>query len=285
MRRLAEGYPAATFIALAYLLSWVLWIPGVLLFRAQPEPTLEPGPVLLVLAGTYGPTFAAFVLTGLRRGRPGVRELARRYLAWSGAGWFLLAFLLPVLVFLGGLLGRVLLGAELPGPFWERLSLAAFLGRVAFALPFGPLGEEAGWRGYLLPALQRRQSAFAASIVVGVVWTLWHIPMFWVPGAALPPSVGLSVGAVGIYLLGVTATSVIATALYNSTSGSLLVAVIYHLATNLWHQVLAPVFIGEATAAWADLRLPALAANWVAALALTVRLGPRALSRRGKVIQ
>jgi uncharacterized protein len=284
MRSLAERYPATAFVALAYGLTWALWVPGVLLFRAQPAPTIEPIPLLLVLLGAYGPTAAAFILTGLSSGRAGVRELAGRYLRWRGrSGWLLAAFLLPALVFFGGLLGKALLGAELPPQAWERLTLAALAGRLLFALPFGPLAEEGGWRGYLLPVLQRRSSALAASLVIGVVWTLWHVPMFWVPGAALPPTVPPGIGSVGIYLAGVTATSIIATAMYNSSRGSLLVAVVYHLGTNLWHQVLAPVFIGEATGAWADLRLTALAANWIAALGFIAWLGAARLSTGEKV--
>jgi hypothetical protein len=108
--------------------------------------------------------------------------------------------------------------------------------------------------------------------------------MFWVPGAALPPEAAPGVTAVGIYLAGVVATSIIATALYNSTAGSLLVAVLYHLGTNLWHQVLAPVFGSDPAQAWREQRVFALAANWAVALALLARLGSARLSRKEAVV-
>ena len=274
---------AVVFVALSYAISWALWIPAVRIYLA--DPRITPLGLGLVLVGAYGPTIAAFLLTARSGGTPAVRALGARYLQFrAGVLWPILALGIPAAVFLIGIGFNVLAGAERPTPVWSALTLGSFLGRVAFALPFGPLAEEAGWRGYLLPLLQRRWSALTSSLVIGVIWTLWHIPMFWVPGAALPPEVAPSVGSVGIYLLGVSATSIIATFLYNSSAGSLGVAVLYHLGTNLWHQVLAPVFVGEATAAWRDLRLPALAANGLVALAIVALFGARRLSRRDVVV-
>ena len=211
LRTLATRYPALTFTGLCYLLTWAIWIPAVRLFLAQPEPAVTVPLLVLALVGSYGPTYAAFILTGLTRGRPGVVQLLRRYLKGRvGIGWIVLAFLAGAIVFgLAQLLGLAT-GQTLGEPAWERLTLAAFLARLLFALPFGPLAEEAGWRGYLLPVLQRRHSALMSSLVIGVIWTFWHFPMFWVPGAALPPQVAPDVGAIGLYLLGVCATSIIA---------------------------------------------------------------------------
>ena len=276
--RLASRRPATTFTVLTYLFSWTFWIPAVLMFVRDPRITV-PG-LVLALLGTYGPTFAAFALTGATDGRNGVRELAARFVRPGRSWWWpVLSLVLPLLVFLGAVRLRAAGDATLPAPRWEQLTAVALLGRVAFALPFGPLGEEAGWRGYLLPALEQKMSPLVASLVIGVVWTFWHLPMFWVPGVALPSSVAPSIGAIGLYLAGVTATSIVATALYHGSGDSLMVAVGYHLGTNLWHQVLAPVLIGDATAAWSDLRVPALIANLVAAAACLVVLKP-SLGRR-----
>lgn len=283
-RSVVERYPGLTFTGLCYLLTWVIWIPAVRLFLAQPEPTVTLPLLGLALLGSYGPTFAAFILTGLTRGRPGVMDLLRRYGRWRvGAGWIVLAFLAGAIVFgLAQLLGLAS-GRTLGAPAWEQLTLAAFAARVLFALPFGPLAEEAGWRGYLLPVLQRRHSALTSSLLIGVVWTFWHFPMFWVPGAALPPQVAPGPEAVALYLLGVGATSVIATTLYNSTGGSLFIAVLYHLSTNLWHQVLAPVFVGDPGQVWREQRALAIVANWMVALVLVLAFGWRRLSRREPV--
>ncbi len=270
------------FVVTSYLLSWVFWIPAVLNYRA--DPRITPLGLGLTLIGAYGPTIAAFLFTARSGGRPAVRALLARYVKFdAGLIWPVLALGIPFVVFFGGIALKAIGGAELPAPSWGALTTAALVGRVAFALPFGPLAEEAGWRGFLLPALQRRWNALSSSVIIGVVWTLWHLPMFWVPGVALPPNVAPGLESVGIYMLGVIATSIIATFLYHSSSGSLGVAVLYHLGTNLWHQVLAPVFIGEATAAWSDLRIPALAANWVVAGVIIAVFGPLNLSRLNPV--
>src|SRR5688572_13731629 len=252
LRALLAAHPALTFIVATYVITWSFWIPGVLLFRAQPTPAITPGPLALALLGTYGPTFAALLMVAVTRGRPGLHEFLNRYLRRRvGIRWHLLAVFIPVVVFSCALGAKALGGANLPSPAWDKLTLAAFLGRLVFALPFGPLGEEGGWRGYLLPSLEAKYSALTSGVVVGAVWTLWHLPMFWVPGAALPPTVAPSVAAAIVYMLGVIPTSIIATALYNSTGGSLFIAVVYHLSTNFWHPVLAPAFIGDSGAAWA----------------------------------
>lgn len=282
MRRLITHHPAIAFIALSYGWSWAFWIPAVLVYQAPAQPAITPPLLLLALVGSYGPTVAAFVLTGAADGRAGALALARRYLQGPGAGWVAAAFLIPAGVALAALgLERAAAGAG-GGPYWERLGLTALVGRLLFALPFGPLAEEAGWRGYLLPLLQRRRSALASSLVVGVVWTLWHGPMFWVPGAALPPDAPVGVGAVGAYLLGVCATSIVATFLYNSSAGSLLIAVLYHLGTNYWHQVLAPLLLAD-PGDWRRQRALSLAVSWTLALGIILFFGPARLSRKEPV--
>jgi len=278
--RLVDRYPALCFTGLAYLLSWAVWIPTVRAFLGQPTPTITVPLLLGGLVGSYGPTAAALIVAGLTEGRPGVAALLRGFLRWRPIGLVLLGLALPIVVFLlTQAMARVGGGGGSPLA-WERLTLVALLGRVAFALPFGPLAEEAGWRGMLLPTLQARHSALASSLLVAVAWTFWHLPMFWVPGAALPPQVAPGPASVGLYLIGVSATSVIATALYNSSAGSLVVAVAYHLGTNLWHQVLSPVFVGDPEVAWREQRGLGLVSNWLLALAIIVWLGPANLSRR-----
>ncbi|MGE0552541.1 MAG: lysostaphin resistance A-like protein [Gemmatimonadales bacterium] len=279
-RRLIDRHPALCFTGLAYLLSWAIWIPTVRVFLSQPAPTITVPLLLGALVGSYGPTGAALIVAAVTEGREGVVALLRRFLRWRPIGLVVLGLTVPIVVFLLTQAATRTAGAG-GGPLaWERLTLAALLGRVAFALPFGPLAEEAGWRGMLLPTLQARHSALVSSLLVAVAWTFWHLPMFWVPGAALPPEVAPGPTAIGLYFIGVSATSVIATALYNSSSGSLVVAVAYHLGTNLWHQVLSPVFVGDPELAWREQRGLGLIANWAVALGIVAWLGPANLSRR-----
>jgi membrane protease YdiL (CAAX protease family) len=88
------------------------------------------------------------------------------------------------------------------------------------------MGEELGWRGFLLPCLQSRFSALTASLLVGVVWGLWHLPLFFIPGP------GWSDIPIWSYMLCAVSTSVISAWIVNSTGGSTLMATVLHLALN-----------------------------------------------------
>ena len=103
----------------------------------------------------------------------------------------------------------------------------------ALALPFGPLGEELGWRGYALPRLLGRFGPLGATLIIGVMWTFWHVPMMlWMPGASIPDFMGLTTFSVAVYLGHITAISAVMTMIYLRTGGSVLMAVLAHLAFN-----------------------------------------------------
>lgn len=114
-----------------------------------------------------------------------------------------------------------------PGP--SRADSGVFL--VILVLG-GPLNEELGWRGFALPALQRQLSPRAASLVVGLFWAVWHLPLFWIPGASQE---GLPLVPI---LAQIVALSVLFTWLYNRTRGSLLLALLFHAALNATGAVL-----------------------------------------------
>jgi hypothetical protein len=92
------------------------------------------------------------------------------------------------------------------------------------------MGEEFGWRGLALPLLQRRFSPFWASLILGVVWAVWHAPAFLLSGTPQ------SAWSFGPFFVGLMAVTVIMTPLFNASRGSLLIAILYHL------QVMNPIF-------------------------------------------
>ena len=128
----------------------------------------------------------------------------------------------------------------------------------------GPLGEEIGWRGYALPRLQQRFGMAAGSIVLGVLWALWHWPVFFIPGLdqygqAFVP-----------YILYVTALSVAFAWLYNNTAGSLLLAVLMHTAVNQTKDIVTsrvpepgnPLALRATSLAWITIALMWLTATY-----------------------
>jgi membrane protease YdiL (CAAX protease family) len=139
--------------------------------------------------------------------------------------WYLVVVLGPVA--LAG--GVVALNSLLGGP---ALSLGMPLLGVAFFLAFmifpgSALGEEIGWRGYALPRLQAGRSALSASLIIGPIWALWHLPL-WLTGDPVQTAIFYVP-----FFFSVIALSVILTWVYNSTGGSLLMVVLLHATYNL----------------------------------------------------
>lgn len=218
---LVRRHPLISFFVLTYAVAWLLWAPLVI-FRNQ-----LPGPLgfVLGLLGTLVPSTLGLLFVGLLRGRPGVRRVLRRLVHGRiGLRWYLAVLALAMLAPLGlGL--SILMGGEAPvvdKTIFGILFLFAF-----HIFPGSALGEEIGWRGFALPRMQARQSALKASLVIGILWGSWHLPL-WLTGTESHP-ISLFVP----FVVSVIATSVLCTWLYNNTGGSLLIIVLFHAAANL----------------------------------------------------
>ena len=221
-----------TFFTLAFAWSWVCWWLA---------PTLEADtPVLatvLSLTGGFGPSLAALAMVTYFNGTAGLRRWLTRCLQWRvGWRWALLAFLFPA-VFMGlAAAVHIALGGTLPAsPAAGHMGMAA----VNFGLIFlvgGPLGEEFGWRGYAQPALQKRWGWRVASVLLGVVWALWHLPLFFIAGKVQ------SHQPMGLYALSAVASSVLFAWLLNRSRGSLVPVLVLHTAVNAWSLII-PVMV------------------------------------------
>jgi membrane protease YdiL (CAAX protease family) len=219
---LVRRHPLMTFFILTYALAWILWLPLVVLQDTIPA---APG-LVLVLLGSNVPSLLAIVLTALVLGRGALRKLLGRLLIWRvDPRWYLVVVLGPVA--LAG--GMVALNAFVGGP---AISVGVPLLTVVITLTFfifpgSALGEEIGWRGYALPRLQSGRSALSASLILGVIWAFYHLPLFFTGQAFRSPSLLVPFVVSGLAL------SVILTWVYNSTGGSLLLVVLLHATANL----------------------------------------------------
>jgi membrane protease YdiL (CAAX protease family) len=212
------------FFALAYALSWAWVIPLAVTHqvvdRGDGWPTHYPS--------LLGPLLAAFAVTAWTMGPPGVRDLLARMGRWRvRLRWWLVA-VSPAAFGAIALLALASAGKELPavGDF-GRFSGTPAIGLAGVFLLItlvGSLGEETGWRGYALPQLQRRFSAFAATLVLAPLWALWHLPQFFV--IATYRDFG-PVEYVGM-LLGLGCGAIVLTWLYNRSGGSVLLVVVWH---------------------------------------------------------
>jgi membrane protease YdiL (CAAX protease family) len=174
--------------------------------------------MMLVGLGAFGPAAAAMVAA--RVSGTGLRALLRPLGTWRvGARWYLAALFLPGGIFVLAAAAYNALGHT--EPLFYLPNQPAF---VAAAIVF-PLGEEIGWRGFALPRLIERFGPLPASVVVGVLWTFWHVPMLMLQGVSPV-----------LYLLFVpfmVGGSVLFTWIYRHTRGSLLLAVLSHVGAHL----------------------------------------------------
>jgi membrane protease YdiL (CAAX protease family) len=213
--------PLASFFVLAYAISWILWLP--LVVSGDGSPTGFS--VVLVLLGSLVPSSVAIVLVGVMHGKAGVRRLLRRLLIWRvGIGWWVAVVLVSALG-VGAVGLSVLLGGDSPDVTVTIPGAVVLL--LLSIFPGSAGGEEIGWRGFALPHLQAVRSAFGASVVLGIAWGVWHLPLY-LTGADLRP---LSLFAPWVVLT--VAASIILTWIYNGTGGSLLIVVLFHAASNL----------------------------------------------------
>ena len=206
------------FFFLTFLISWGIWIP-VQLFLAQ-HGKIHP----LTFVGAYGPFLAAMLVLYAGGKGTGMRDWLRRTFRFRvGATWYLVGFLLPVFIGLVQYGLYLMLGGK-PGP--SRPSWFLYLINVPITALFAGGNEEPGWRGFALPAMLERQQPVVASVLLGVVWTIWHLPLYFSSGWS-----GASHSLAWV-LLSVIGLSIIMTWLYLRSKGSVIPAMLLHQGTN-----------------------------------------------------
>lgn len=205
---IVKRYPLTTFFIIAYATSFV----GGYLSERYPSDWWA--------VFVYGPFIGAFLVTAIDKGRDGVKEWLSRIVRWRvGVRWYIVALLLPVLLRVIALGLSLLLGAPMPSA--SRLATwPTFLSEFVFVLLFIGLAEEPGFRGFALQRLLGRRSAVAASLIVGVLVTIWHLPLF-VNGSEPLVIVPIILG--GAILLGWV---------YVGTGGSVLLTMLMHASVN-----------------------------------------------------
>ena len=201
-----KRHPLITFFVLAYALSWCTVPFGS--FEAE------------------GPLLAALIVIPITQGLSGLRELGSRMIRWRVRWyWYPVALGLPLAVLLVtvGLNGALGAGApSLAGVGSLSTILMVFAVRLINPMD-GPMGEEPGWRGFALPGLQASRSPLVATLILALLVTIWHVPIFFLEGG-LQPSV-LVGGTLGPF-----AFTFVATWLFNHTGGSVLMTIIMHAA-------------------------------------------------------
>jgi uncharacterized protein len=265
------------YVGLTFALAWAAWVPAAVLFRDPHRPGLPAftgGLVVLQTLGAAAPSIAAHLVLRLSGRRDLISWIAGRYRTWRvHPGWYLVAALLTPAITLLSLGVRALGDPHFQitpdSPLGEMLADLG-VGGVALVfpllvlawLPSSALLEEFGWRGLALPLLQGRWNALVASVLLGLVWGVWHLPLMVAYGDPLVP-----------YLLLIVPHTVLMTWVVNSTRGSMLLAMLFHasLATAL-----TTLYPGSRSTV-------EIALTWLVAAAVVLRYGPRDLAHRDRV--
>ena len=262
-----KRHPIITFFVLAYTLAWTIESPLVFFGDSVSGPQ---NLVIRILASNV-PSALGIVLTAIVLGRGALRKLLGRLLIWRvNPIWYLVVFLGPVAL-TGGVVGlNALMGGPALSLGMPLLGVAIFFAFSIF--PGSALGEEIGWRGYVLPRMQARMSALRASLILAPFWALWHLPLFlagWLQGTQSP-------ALYPAFIISAFALSVILTWVYNSTGGSILLVVLLHATVNLPQTLVIDDLGSGAT-------VP-LMLYWglmvLAAIVVVIVAGPKQLSRK-----
>lgn len=201
-----KRHPLVAYFVLAFALAWML------------IPLMSISLAFGFLA-LFGPAFSAILITRVTEGPMGLKALWGRVLLWkvSPLSYAFAILFPPVLVFIE--MGvAYLLGT--PVTFFTN-------GMIGLATAILFIGEELGWRGYALPKLLAHRKPVTASLILGVLWALWHLPNFIFPMAGVP-----ALGPFPVVVVWIIAQTFLFTWLYINSKGSILIATLFHASIN-----------------------------------------------------
>jgi len=220
--------------ALPYFALVVSWSSTFWLLSTRWHSHGSPDTSLVFLIGGAGPLLCAVALTHLRETAAIRRDFWRRIFdpRLIPPRWLVIALLLHPAIVGAAMLVDLARGSGPAVVTFPEGGMPALLGLVFFTFWFGPLPEEIGWRGYALDRLQSRWSALQSSLVLGLVWACWHLPLFAIPGT-FQHALGVNTPRFWIFLATMVPLSVLMTWVYNNARRSTLSAALVHFTGNL----------------------------------------------------
>jgi membrane protease YdiL (CAAX protease family) len=225
LKQWMSQHPLFSYFFLAYAISWILFIPYVLAEWGY----LQGNYTLFYILHVFGPALAALLMTSVSEGKAGLGILRQSLKQWRAPWqWYLFILLgIPALV----MLGIIIQPGALQGYKGFTTSLLAGYPISVIAVFFGVgLGEEPGWRGFALPRMQKQYGSLMGTLLLGVLWSCWHLPDFLTASKGGGEGTGWVTFLTNfpIFTLAVVSLAVIMTWLYNHTQGSLFIAILAH---------------------------------------------------------
>jgi membrane protease YdiL (CAAX protease family) len=218
------------YFVIAYAISWAFMLPLALSAQGLIQKQF---PYALYYLASIGPALSALIVTAFAEGRAGLRKLLGHLVKWRvGVGYYIFAVLVPVALFGIALVINYIftgvwtdMGLLGQADYLPYLGIPGVLG--VWFLTYG-MGEEIGWRGFALPRLQRNRPAANAALLLGIIWACWHLPAFFFRDTYI------EMGPLGfpMFVVSIVFASVVFAWLYNSTGGSLLLVILFHVFFN-----------------------------------------------------
>lgn len=221
------------YLTLTFGFSWTFW-----LFSIN-----SPFYKLFIVIGAFGPSIGAILTIGFTRNKIIKKSFFQRCYSFKLISFKWLTFIIlifPVIMFLSLLISKFL-GLENNYSLSDNFTgLVAFLIFIIIIFIAGPLSEELGWRGFLLDYLTSRFNLSNASIILGIIWILWHLPLFYLKGTS-QYSLGLGTIYFWLWSIQVIMLSIIFTTVYYATNRSILSAILLHFMSNFTYSFFVPI--------------------------------------------
>ncbi|MFW9918881.1 MAG: CPBP family intramembrane glutamic endopeptidase [Candidatus Thorarchaeota archaeon] len=221
------------FFILTYVISWIFWAPIILeslgFLPASPITDFFMSPFN---PAAFGPLLAALIMSYRAGKLQAIKDLLKSGINIKFSKIWLLPvlFLFPIIVVVSAVIGMIAVDFTFPA-LTAELVFVVPISFIIILLTAGPLQEEFGWRGYALPRLQERFSALTSSIILGLLWSAWHLPLFLVYAGATGSMYYQH--PIWVMFIAVTFSTIIFTWVYNNANGSVLATLLLHTSLNL----------------------------------------------------
>jgi len=226
-----------SFFGWTFLISWSLWLMAI----GSGTTISQPAAFFPYLLGGFGPTITALLLISRETDYDVRRSLRKRAATARGislAGWGLIVLFPLVLLLVSIVADMVPLGAIPPLPLLQEIRRQPLLvaSLLSFQFIFGPVSEELGWRGYAQEHLEGRFGSLQANVILGTVWAVWHIPLFFIPGT-VQSSWPIGSMAFWLYMLSYIPQAFIYAWLLRVSQRSILAVILLHFHLNIMHSL------------------------------------------------
>jgi membrane protease YdiL (CAAX protease family) len=233
--------PLLSYFVLSYAFFWLALILFIVVVTAS-GVKMDSLPAwampLIQITGSWMPTVAALIVTGMTDGRRGIKKMLLKFTHFNlPARWYFAALIPFGLALASAGIYRLVGGATSGG---VSLSLSFWIGLIAINLFTGATGEEAGWRGFALPRLLEKYSPLKAGFLLGIAWNFWHLPLWFTSGFS---SWNLLVYIL-FFSVAIISLAVLMTWIFSKTSQSLVPMVITHFSFNLGFALIGPQGLG-----------------------------------------